>query len=211
MKKNKLKRILPRIFGGGVLFLSNIFLISIGFSAWSIIGAASAEAQIQVSAADINEFVSNDSSKNNTFFKIGNNGFIQDGMFCDKAYVIYNLAISANKYSKCDNATDKAAIRFELKETNSTAYLINADFLSTTFSFDTQHQGKFDNLGQANISDGKCIGSLELSGLSKTENYPFSIRFEFNKTDTNKYTSLLNSLNDSANLDFEFRVWGEAK
>ena len=211
MKKNKLKRISSRIFFGGVLFLSNLSLISIGFSAWSIVGAASAEAQIQVSAADINEFVSNDSSKNNTFFKIGNNGFIQDGMLCDKAYVIYNLAISANKYSKCDNATDKAAIRFELKETNSTVYLINADFLSTTFSFDTQHQGKFDNLGQANISDGKCIGSLELSGLSKTENYPFSIRFEFNKTDTNKYRSLLNSLNDSANLDFELLLWGESK
>ena len=211
MKKNKLKRISSRICGGGLLFLSNISLISIGFSAWSISGAASAEAQIQVSVADINEFVSNDSSINNTFFKIGNNGFIQDGMFCDKAYVIYNLAIFANKYSKCDNATDKAAIRFELKETNSTAYLINTDFLSTTFSFDTQRQGKFVNFGQSNISDGKCIGSLELSGLSKTENYPFSIRFEFNKTDTNKYTSLLNSLNDSANLDFEFRVWGEAK
>lgn len=211
MKKNNLKRISSRILFWGVLFLSNLSLISIGFSAWSIVGAASAETQIQVSAADINEFVSNDSSINNTFFKIGNNGFIQDGMFCDKAYVIYNLAIFANKYSKCDNATDKAAIRFELKETNSTAYLINTDFLSATFSFDTQHQGKFDNLGQANISDGKCIGSLELSGLSKTENYPFSIRFEFNKTDTNKYTSLLNSLNDSTNLDFEFRVWGEAK
>lgn len=53
MKKNNLKRISSRIFFGGVLFLSNISLISIGFSAWSIVGAASAEAQIQVSAADV--------------------------------------------------------------------------------------------------------------------------------------------------------------
>lgn len=51
MKKNKLKRISSRILG--VLFLSNLSLISIGFSAWSIVGAASAEAQIQVSAADV--------------------------------------------------------------------------------------------------------------------------------------------------------------
>ncbi len=53
MKKNKLKRISSRIFFWGVLFLSNLSLISIGFSAWSIVGAASAEAQIQVSAADV--------------------------------------------------------------------------------------------------------------------------------------------------------------
>lgn len=53
MKKNKLKRISSMISFGGLLFLSNISLISIGFSAWSIVGAASAEAQIQVSAADV--------------------------------------------------------------------------------------------------------------------------------------------------------------
>lgn len=211
MKKNKLKRISPRGFFGGVLFLSNISLISIGFSAWSISGAASAEAQIQVSAADVNNFVSDDNSRKNAFFKIGNDGFIQDGMFCDKAYVIYNLVISANKYSKCDDATDKAAIWFELHETNSTAYLINADFLNTTFSFDTQYQEKFTSSGLVNVLDGKCMGSFELSGLSKTENYPFSVRFEFNKTDSDKYKSLLNSLTDSTNLGFEFRVWGEAK
>lgn len=52
MKKNKRKRISSKIFLG-VLFLSNISLISIGFSAWSISGAASTEAQIQVSAADV--------------------------------------------------------------------------------------------------------------------------------------------------------------
>ena len=53
MKKIKLKKISSRICGGGLLFLSNVSLISIGFSAWSIGGAASAEAQIQVSAADV--------------------------------------------------------------------------------------------------------------------------------------------------------------
>lgn len=53
MKKNKLNRISSMISFGGLLFLSNLSLISIGFSAWSIVGAASAEAQIQVSAADV--------------------------------------------------------------------------------------------------------------------------------------------------------------
>lgn len=68
MKKNKLKKISPRFFWG-ILFLSNISLISIGFSAWSISGAASVEAQIQVSAADVNNFVSDDNSRKNAFSK----------------------------------------------------------------------------------------------------------------------------------------------
>lgn len=53
MKKNKLKKISSRICGGGLLFLSNISLISIGFSAWTIGGATNAEAEIKVSVDDV--------------------------------------------------------------------------------------------------------------------------------------------------------------
>lgn len=40
-------------FLGGLLFLSNISLISVGFSAWSIGAVTTGEAQINVSAADL--------------------------------------------------------------------------------------------------------------------------------------------------------------
>lgn len=78
MKKNKLKRISPRIFWG-VLFLSNISLISIGFSAWSISVAASAEAQIQVSAADVidlNQYFTFVDSP--TIFEYTSDGLVKD-------------------------------------------------------------------------------------------------------------------------------------
>lgn len=78
MKKNKLKRISSKIFWG-VLFLSNISLISIGFSAWSIVGAASAETQIQVSAADVidlNQYFTFVDSP--AIFEYTSNGLVKD-------------------------------------------------------------------------------------------------------------------------------------
>ena len=53
-KRFSLKKFLSRrLAGGGVLLLSSISLVSIGFSAWSIGGVTAGEAQINVSAADI--------------------------------------------------------------------------------------------------------------------------------------------------------------
>lgn len=52
-KKLSLKKFLSRRLAGGVLLLSNLSLVSIGFSAWSIGAVTTAEAQINVSAADI--------------------------------------------------------------------------------------------------------------------------------------------------------------
>lgn len=78
MKKNKLKRISSRIFLGGTI-LSNISLISIGFSAWSIVGAASAETQIQVSAADVidlNQYFTFVDSP--AIFEYTSNGLVKD-------------------------------------------------------------------------------------------------------------------------------------
>ncbi|MDD7181839.1 MAG: hypothetical protein PUH92_06935 [Bacilli bacterium] len=52
-KKLSLKKFLSRRLAGGVLLLSNLSLVSIGFSAWSIGAVTTGEAQINVSAADI--------------------------------------------------------------------------------------------------------------------------------------------------------------
>lgn len=52
-KKLSLKKFLSRRLAWGVLLLSNLSLISIGFSAWSISAVTTAEAEINVSAADL--------------------------------------------------------------------------------------------------------------------------------------------------------------
>ena len=79
MKKNKLNRISSMISFGGLLFLSNISLISIGFASWTIGGAASAETQIQVSAADVidlNQYFTFVDSP--TIFEYTSNGLVKD-------------------------------------------------------------------------------------------------------------------------------------
>lgn len=59
-KKLSLKKFLSRRLAWGVLLLSNLSLISIGFSAWNIGAVTTAEAQINVSAAgivDVNNYI----------------------------------------------------------------------------------------------------------------------------------------------------------
>lgn len=52
-KKLSLKKFLSQRLAGGVLLLSNLPLVSIGFSAWSIGAVTTGEAEINVSAADL--------------------------------------------------------------------------------------------------------------------------------------------------------------
>lgn len=60
-KKLSLKKLITqRLAGGGVLLLSNISLVSIGFSAWSIGASSVGEARLDVSAAgivDVNNYI----------------------------------------------------------------------------------------------------------------------------------------------------------
>lgn len=96
MKKNKLKRISPRIFWG-LLFLSNISLISIGFSAWSISGgAASAEAQIQVSAADVIDLKNIFQIQKPEMFQYCPYGIVRDETLVSDGYIFFPLVINTS-------------------------------------------------------------------------------------------------------------------
>lgn len=93
MKKNKRKRISSRIFLG-VLFLSNISLISIGFSAWSISGAASAEAQIQVSAADVIDLKNIFQIQKPEMFQYCSYGIVRDETLVSNGYIYFPIMIN---------------------------------------------------------------------------------------------------------------------
>lgn len=107
MKKNNLKRISSRILFWGVLFLSNLSLISIGFSAWSIVGAASAETQIQVSAADVidlNQYFTFVDSP--TIFEYTSDGLVKDyvvGAETLEGYIKIPFRIDVKSGKICDH------------------------------------------------------------------------------------------------------------
>lgn len=78
-KKLSLKKFLSRRLAGGVLLLSNLSLVSIGFSAWSISAVTTGEAEINVSAADLIDlnqyFLFVDSP---TIFEYTSDGLVKD-------------------------------------------------------------------------------------------------------------------------------------
>lgn len=79
MKKNKLNRISSMISFGGLLFLSNISLISIGFASWTIGGAISADAEIKVTVEDLVDLNSYfDFQGETSLFSYCSDGIIED-------------------------------------------------------------------------------------------------------------------------------------
>ena len=92
-KKLSLKKFLSRRLAGGVLLLSNLSLVSIGFSAWSIGAVTTAEAQINVSAADI---ISGSIFEeiNVTSFTLSADGIVQNGAIVDSGNIGVTLKVN---------------------------------------------------------------------------------------------------------------------
>lgn len=81
---------------GGVLLLSNLSLISIGFSTWSIGAVTTGEAQINVSAAgivDVNSYINYGTA---TVFDYCRDGIISNDTIVTEGDVIVNFTINLN-------------------------------------------------------------------------------------------------------------------
>lgn len=109
-KKLSLKKFLSRRLAGGVLLLSNLSLISIGFSAWSIGAVTTGEAQINVSAAgivDVNSYINYGTA---TVFDYCKDGIISNDTIVTEGDVVVNFTINLNDSSdKIANHLDGAA------------------------------------------------------------------------------------------------------
>lgn len=80
----------------GVLLLSNLSLISIGFSAWSISAVTTTEAQINVSATgivDVNNYINYGTA---TIFNYCRDGIISNDTIVTEGDVVVNFTISLN-------------------------------------------------------------------------------------------------------------------
>lgn len=78
---------------GGVLLLSNLSLVSIGFSTWSIGGVTTGEAQINVSAADLIE-ANIFSDIKYVSFSLGKEGIVDDDIFSKTGSLIVSFNIN---------------------------------------------------------------------------------------------------------------------
>ena len=195
MKKNKLKRISPRIFLG-VLFLSNISLISIGFSAWSISGAASEEAQIQVSAADVIDLKNIFQIQKPEMFKYCPYGIVRDETLVSDGYIFFPLVINTSDedFSKLLSSDNSLSFDFEITN-NSTFGIFNDSYLEKSddgtynafYSFDkSDFSSNYASSVKCNVSNQMATSRFIIEntdGLFETNQIYFKIRLGFSFTD----------------------------
>lgn len=225
MKKNKLKRISSRICGGGLLFLSNISLISIGFSSWSIGGAVSAEAEIKVSVdADVIDINSYINYENAEIFDFCRDGVVKDdviipgkdssGNAVNNADILVTFKINLpSQNDKISNHINKGADSFNLETTflNKCASFTNLfdQFLKSTSLYMDQSSGEsnfniypYEKSNESlnystrfNISKG-----LDSSSISFKQKYTFSF-----PSGDDFYTQVFSKLN-SGRFGFSFKA-----
>lgn len=208
-KKRLINRLMSKFFGGGLLFLSNISLISVGFSAWSIGTVGSAEAYISVGVEDVYNFIYTDASHVMSPFSLGNDGFIQDGMVLSSVNVSYYFKIDVEKFGAVSNDKSSVTVNFALSEEK--PRLVNEDFLSGIYHYDSNGENKFADSGTLSIASGNASGTFDVNGVSGEEDIPFAIQFTFSISDFEKYTSLISTLTDSSYFTFSMKVTGEPK
>lgn len=186
MKKKKLslKKFLSRRLALGVLLLSNLSLISIGFSAWSIGAVTTAEAQINVSAADIvdvNNYINYGTA---TIFNYCRDGIISNDTIVTEGDVVVNFTISLNDPNdRIANHLDGAA----------------SFSLATTFT-----NGLIDVSGIFSSYLDSVI--LSASASQKEVNYRLSpTKHDVDGSKTYKTTFLISDVLDTSNAYFRVK------
>lgn len=206
---------------GGLLFLSNISLISIGFSAWSIGGVTSAEAQIQVSAADVIDlnqyFIFVDSP---TFFEYTSDGIVND-------YVVDTAAKTQEGYIKVPFRIDvkTGKIRDHLAS-GATGFKLGTTLVDKNTGFDffsvasapevklaCKNSNSFSDSDFSNVSSSNTAANKELNSTFDLNSFPYldlskayfvaSYKISFT---TDNFKSAYNSA--SGSFRFSFKVGG---
>lgn len=208
MKKNKLKRISSRILFLGVLFLSNLSLISIGFSAWSIAGAASAETQIQVSAADVIDLKNIFQIQKPEMFQYCPYGIVRDETLVSNGYIYFPLVINTSdeNFNNLLSSNNSFSFDFEIIN-NSTFGIFNDSYLEKSddgtynafYSFDTSDfSSNYASFVKCNISNQMATSRFTIEntdGLFGINKIYFKIRlgFTFSDYETAVYPKLRDS------------------
>lgn len=185
MKKNKRKRISSKIFLG-VLFLSNISLISIGFSAWSISGAANAEAQIQVNAADVIDLKNIFQIQKPEMFQYCPYGIVRDETLVSDGYIYFPIMINTTDENFNQLLSSSNSLSFDFEIVNTGTFGIFSDSYLEKSKDGTYNA--FYSLNTTDFSD-----NCNLSANCNISNQTAKIRYTIENT---------NGLFDSAKVYF---------
>lgn len=185
MKKNKLKRISSMISFGGLLFLSNISLISIGFASWTIGGAISADAEIKVTVEDLVDLNSYfDFQGETSLFSYCSDGIIEDQTIVNHGNLCIPFQI---------NVLDRTTLKEHWKE--------EWPFIISTTLVDSNKS--LDFFSSCDITSAKVYlsnSSLVDSKTSSLESLD-CVQYSGSITGANKELKLLFNFSNNAKID----------
>ena len=220
-KKLSLKKFLSRRLAGGVLLLSNLSLVSIGFSAWSIGAVTTAEAEINVSAADLidinNYFVfeGTPSVFEYTNEGIANDHVIDSSLKNQEGYISIPFQIDVKSGKIADHMGEGASslkLRTILVDKNE-----NLDFFSlcsiTESKLASNASGEFEDSDYSLVSLENPSLNKELTSTFDFSSFPymnekkacFSVRYKVSFTTAN-FKSAYSSAGGS--FKFSFKAGG---
>ena len=110
MKKNKLKRSSFRIFGGCLLSLCSVSLLTLGFSSWIYAAVSSADFNVDVTVGNIRSADMFTVSSVN-MFALGPDGMVKDEQIVTASSIVANISIDN---SLAYDASTNGALNFEV-------------------------------------------------------------------------------------------------
>lgn len=207
MAKKSLINGMKSKFLGGLLFLSNISLVSVSFSAWSIGMVGSAKAEIHVEAADLTyaiNFKSLDSGY--SFCKYG---FVNsDGKIFDST--TYAFCFSVNQTAlKSLGYLDDNSLNFNLEIVNDLPsskfiYLFQKGYFSAKASL------KYNSITGSDyalsLASSKLIGEIPLADITANnqEDLFVNLSFAVNSSSLASISTYFDSFTSSLNLILAF-------
>ena len=174
---------------GGVLLLSNLSLVSIGFSAWSIGTVTTAEAQINVSAAgivDVNNYINYGEA---TIFNYCKDGIISNDTIVTNGDVIVNFTINLNDSNDTIANHLDGATSFLLATTFTNGSEDMSAIFSTYLSSVTLSASSSQNDVDYRLSPAKregdgsktCKTTFQISDVLDSSHAYFKVKYSFEK------------------------------
>lgn len=209
--KRRRRNRFSNLFGGGLLLLSSLSLVSIGFSTWSI-GSGNADGSIYLGADSITDYSSYVTIHTNpSFFKFAKSGLVVDDTIVYKASATfeYDVAIK-DGLAKENGGLSQIGFDVELID-KGTFGLISATYMGSSPNIAIKSDfssGTISNQTSSFITNGvKTSFTYNSSSLVAVNSikYSLSYSFDFSSYKDSFETSIYNNIKDN-DFSFLFRV-----
>lgn len=194
MKRNRfVKKITLWIRGGGILLLSNISLVSVGFASWTIGGATSADAEIKITVDDLIHLDEVFQIQQPKMFSYCPYGIIRDETIVSDGYIYFPILIKTTHedFSKVKK-NDDGGLTFSVAITNTGSF----DIFSSSY-LTRNSNGEISGSYSANNSD--YSDECETDFSSKIDSKTITITLAINDK-----SLLSNDIYFNTAFDFKF-------